>query len=132
MNELRKKIIYLAVTIMLLVVFGLMCYNHVRISRMKEILVIDNLSLEVQNLNLKTQLKKMQDDHDELKLQFDTFKDLTSDEFERTWRSFGAVRRNFIALGTSACLENDDLAPERYWEDSDEYEDDEDDERNDQ
>ena len=43
--------------------------------------------------------------------EFVVFKNLTSDEFERTWRSFGIIRNNFLALGTGI-LCKEDITPE--------------------
>jgi len=48
----------------------------------------------------------------EQKLQFETFKKLTSDEFESTWKSFAAVRGNFQALGHGFHLQDRDFMPE--------------------
>jgi hypothetical protein len=47
----------------------------------------------------------------EQKLQFDTFKKLTSDEFESTWRSIGYQNGNFKALGLGYHLEDKDFVP---------------------
>ena len=47
-----------------------------------------------------------------IEMEFKTFKQLTSDEFESTWKSFGAVRGNFQALGHGYHLEDNDIIPE--------------------
>jgi hypothetical protein len=47
----------------------------------------------------------------EQKLQFDTFKKLTSDEFESTWRGIGYLNGNFKALGLGYHLEDKDFVP---------------------
>lgn len=56
--------------------------------------------------------KKVQDlelEKDRLKMEFDSYKNLTSDEFVRTWQSFGVIRNNFLALGTGKFLCDDDV-----------------------
>jgi hypothetical protein len=42
-------------------------------------------------------------------IEFDLFKKLTSNEFEKTWRSFGIIRNNFLALGTGFHLGEKDI-----------------------
>lgn len=35
----------------------------------------------------------------QLRLEFDSYRQLTSDEFESTWHSFSRIRGNFMAIG---------------------------------
>ena len=54
-----------------------------------------------------------------LELELNTFKNLTSDEFQSfkisTWQSFARVRNNFLAIGHGYHLEEDDfIPPEAY------------------
>lgn len=112
-NYLNIKIVCALATLMLLVLFGLMGFNAYNISKIKSF----NEELVINNLSLTLQVKDLKKKNADLKLEFDTFKDLTSDEFEKTWRSFGRVRANFLAFGLGEHLEDKDIAPEKYWVD---------------
>ncbi len=55
---------------------------------------------------------------EKLRIEFDTYKVLTSDEFERTWRSFATIRNNFLSLGHGFHLGPKDVAPEGEYDES--------------
>lgn len=74
--------------------------------------------VEIQLESLKSQLESANNSNDklfaeltQLRLEFDSYKQLTSDEFESTWDSFGAIRNNFISLGHGFHLEEKDITP---------------------
>ena len=77
-----------------------MCYNQIQIKDLKK--RIDNLEK-----NVIYKIVEINQDVTLSKLEFDSFKELTSDEFEKTWVSFGRIRKNFIALGTGKFHENE-------------------------
>ena len=49
----------------------------------------------------------------ELTWDYELFRDLTSDEFEKTWVSFARIRGNFVALGKGFHLEDKDITPDK-------------------
>jgi len=71
-------------------------------------LIMDNRELE-QRVNhskyminkLNTDVEMVRQDNILIWKEFETFVDLTSEEFERTWVSFGHMRDNFRAIGYS-------------------------------
>ena len=96
------KVIFWLSTFIVMILIGLMCYNQIQIQNLEE--RIDNLK--------KEQVYKIVEMNQDVvlnKLEFDSFKKLTNDEFERTWVSFGRIRNNFIALGTGMHLVKEDF-----------------------
>ncbi len=47
-----------------------------------------------------------------LRVEFDTYKRLSSNEFESTWKSFARVRNNFLAIGHGYHLKPEDFPPQ--------------------
>lgn len=71
-------------------------------------------SIRIDNINksLRTDLAEANKKIAELELKFETFKSLTSSEFESTWKSFAIVRGNFLAIGHGLHLSEEDICPE--------------------
>jgi hypothetical protein len=55
--------------------------------------------LEIELKNVKKQNEQLTKDFLDVQLEYEMFRDLTSDEFERTWISFRNIRDNFRAIG---------------------------------
>ena len=68
--------------------------------------------LETNVADLQTKLTEQEKKTKELETKFESFKSLTSSEFESTWKSFSMVRNNFVAIGKGYHLEQEDICPE--------------------
>lgn len=75
---------------------------------------IENLEEEIVRIKKEQVVKteELAQDLALLRLEFDTYKKMTSDEFVRTWQSFGVIRNNFLALGTGFHLGRGDFYPD--------------------
>jgi hypothetical protein len=71
--------------------------------------LISNLESRIETLEKDSQEASLQ--RDIANRQFVTYRKMTSDEFERTWKSFGIIRNNFLALGHGFHLCDEDIAP---------------------
>ena len=98
-------IIGILVLVVFSIIFGIIAIQEIHVNK-KQIVELENRIEEIE---------KYKADYDRLKVEFITFKELTSNEFEQTWRTFGAVRANFLALGTGKFLCPDDFAPETEY-----------------
>lgn len=76
-----------------------------------------NLTKKVKNLDnkiimLNEKIEKLEANTFILEVELNTYKNLTNEEFERTWESFAIMRNNFIALGNGFHLKDEDISPE--------------------
>jgi len=69
--------------------------------------LISNLEIKIETLEKDSQEASLQ--RDNINRQFVTYRKMTSDEFVRTWESFGIIRKNFLALGTGGMLCDEDI-----------------------
>ena len=76
------------------------------------LLVVFVCQLKQKSLSLQKELSNTNQKIVELETKLDKFKGHTKKEFESTWRSFGRVRNNFLAIGHGYHLEEDDFAPQ--------------------
>lgn len=72
--------------------------------------VIMELNKKIESLEIRNEeIVNAEIDHYRLRKEFETYKQMTSDEFVRTWESFGIIRQNFLALGTGGVLCDEDI-----------------------
>lgn len=68
--------------------------------------------METDLITLQTKLTEQEEKTKNLESKFESFQSRTNNEFENTWKSFGMVRNNFIAIGNGFNLDKEDFCPE--------------------
>jgi len=91
----------ITVSVIIVAIFTMLSLSEIHHD--KKIMMELNKKIEIlEKKNNELELKK-------LKMEFESFKQMTSDEFVRTWESFGVIRNNFLALGTGQFLCDEDI-----------------------